>query len=66
LIYSTCSVEADENEAVVQQFLENNESFTLKELPIDSRFRTATGAVRTWPQRDGTDGFFICSFARNG
>ena len=64
LIYSTCSVEPDENEAVVQQFLENNDSFTLNELPVASRFRTSSGAARTWPQRDGADGFFICSFVR--
>ena len=50
LVYSTCSVEPDENEAVVQTFLENNERFTLSD------------SVRTWPHREGTDGFFVSTF----
>jgi 16S rRNA (cytosine967-C5)-methyltransferase len=68
LVYSTCSVEPDENEAVVQTFLENNERFTLSDLALDSPFNTrlltSSGAARTWPQREGTDGFFVCAFAR--
>jgi 16S rRNA (cytosine967-C5)-methyltransferase len=64
LIYSTCSVEPDENEAVVQAFLEKNESFRLSELSLDSSLLTPSGAARTWPQREGTDGFFISAFER--
>lgn len=42
LVYSTCSVEREENEEVI-------ESVDLKALKT----------IRTWPQREGTDGFFI-------
>ena len=50
LVYSTCSVERDENEAVVRDFLQDNRHFELLQ------------TTRTWPHREGTDGFFIASF----
>jgi 16S rRNA (cytosine967-C5)-methyltransferase len=50
LVYSTCSVERDENEDVIRAFVERHRDFEL------------INTVRTWPQREGTDGFFIASF----
>ena len=64
LIYSTCSVEAEENEGVAQTFLENSNSFTPTELALEKSLLTESGAARTWPHRDGTDGFFIRAFRR--
>ena len=43
LIYSTCSVEREENEEVVATL---------------NQFRVLK-TIRTWPQREGTDGFFL-------
>ena len=64
MVYSTCSVERDENEDVVQTFLENSGSFRLVESGVDAGMQTSTGAIRTCPQREGTDGFFVCVFER--
>ena len=49
LVYSTCSVDRDENEDVIPVLVER---FRL----LDSR--------RTWPQREGADGFFIAVFEK--
>ena len=47
LVYSTCSVERDENEDVIEEFVAR-----------DNRFKLLS-TERTWPQRHGSDGFFV-------
>ena len=49
LVYSTCSIERDENEDVIETFQRENSEFKL----IKTR--------RLWPHHEGTDGFFIAS-----
>ena len=51
LVYSTCSVEREENEEVIEEFLAQQNFDVLD-------------TVRTWPHRQRCDGFFIASFER--
>lgn len=64
LIYSTCSLEREENEAVAEQFLEENKDFTRVKPNVSGRFLTAENYGRTFPQIDETDGFFIAEFEK--
>jgi 16S rRNA (cytosine967-C5)-methyltransferase len=64
LVYSTCSVEKEENEDVVEEFLRRKEHFRQIPLRVGSLLATASGALRSWPQRDGTDGFFVAAFEK--
>lgn len=64
LIYSTCSLETEENESVCERFLAAQTSFQ-KILPVlPERFLTGDGFARTFPQKDNTDGFFIAAFRK--
>ncbi|HEX8147356.1 MAG TPA: 16S rRNA (cytosine(967)-C(5))-methyltransferase RsmB [Pyrinomonadaceae bacterium] len=66
LVYSTCSVEREENEEVVAAFLRSHTDFEQVEAaPAPARLLLPEGAARTWPQRDDVDGFFVASLERN-
>ncbi len=65
LVYSTCSFEPEENERVCETFLRENRDFGKVVPKVPERFVTGDGFARTWPDRDGMEGFFIASFIRN-
>ena len=68
LLYSTCSLERDENEAVAEDFLNEHGGFDqlgltrarIPDAPAD--LLTVSGTVRTWPHRHDVDGFFMITF----
>ena len=64
LIYSTCSLEREENEAVAEEFLKANEDFIKVQPKVPARFLTSESYARTYPQSDKTDGFFIAEFEK--
>ena len=64
LVYSTCSVETEENEDVVKVFIENHAEFRQLHLQNLPTVNVASGALRTWPQQHGTDGFFVAVFEK--
>jgi 16S rRNA (cytosine967-C5)-methyltransferase len=68
LVYSTCSLEPEETDAVVADFLAGHPSFQVEDPGPALRERgdlvDGEGYLRSWPQRHETDGFFVARFRR--
>ena len=66
LIYSTCSLEPEENDAQVESFLADNPGWTLEPPPEGSVPATVldAGRLRVLPQKHGTDGSFAARLRR--
>lgn len=64
LIYSTCTVLEAENEAVTDDFLSEHPDFMRETFTLPQPIGTVDGQITLWPQRLGTDGFYICKMRR--
>ncbi|MBQ7227699.1 MAG: 16S rRNA (cytosine(967)-C(5))-methyltransferase RsmB [Clostridia bacterium] len=62
LVYSTCSLFNDENERVVNKFLGERSDFEI--LQTLSENCNESGMTRLFPDKDGSDGFFVTRFIR--
>lgn len=69
LVYATCSILREENEAIADAFTSAQPAFTAlpcEELLAAQRISLQTGPrLRLWPHLHGTDGFFAAAFQRN-
>lgn len=64
LVYSTCTLNYDENEAVVTEFLRNNPNFSETVVPLDIP-NTEESCMRSFfPEMTGGDGFFTATLRR--
>jgi 16S rRNA (cytosine967-C5)-methyltransferase len=72
LVYATCSLLPQENEAVAEAFSAANPDFTLVEvgplltqLKVEGAEALCSGPyLRLWPHRHATDGFFAAVWER--
>ncbi|SDG96320.1 16S rRNA (cytosine967-C5)-methyltransferase [Alteribacillus persepolensis] len=60
LVYSTCTVRPEENEKVVETFLNNHPTFTREyDAFLHEKFGAENGQATILPHQYGTDGFFV-------
>jgi 16S rRNA (cytosine967-C5)-methyltransferase len=67
LVYSTCSLEVEENDAQVESFLSDNPGWRLEPPPegVVPASVLDAGRLRVLPQRHGTDGAFAARLRRS-
>ena len=64
LVYSTCTILPEENEQVTDAFLRGHPDFSYDTFRLSDPIGRVEGHITLWPQRQGTDGFYICRMKR--
>lgn len=70
LVYSTCSIINDENENIINKFLEKNKEFKIQKIKLNKKYKffekyiQTDGSLKVY-QNQNTDGFFISLIVRN-
>lgn len=65
LVYSTCTILPEENQEVTGGFLVEHSEFALSPFTLPGPVGECSGEVTLWPQRQDTDGFYICRMTRH-
>ena len=65
LVYSTCTILPTENEEVTTAFLAEHPDFSMEPFSLPQPVGETEGRLTLWPQRHGTDGFYICRMTRH-
>lgn len=60
LVYSTCTVLPEENQQITEHFLKTHPEFQEEAFQLPEPIGHCAGHITLWPQRWGTDGFYIC------
>jgi len=73
IIYSTCTIEPEENEYIIEEFLKNNQDFSLEDawvnLPenlkdLTGNFNERKEYIQLYTNKHGVDGFFIAKLKK--
>ena len=64
LVYSTCTILPEENEQATDAFLTEHSDFCRDGFTLPAPVGETEGQLTLWPQRHGTDGFYICRMKR--
>ena len=66
LVYSVCTISRAESDDMIAAFLTRHSDFELDDCSALLPAAADGGFLRTMPDRDGTDGFFIARLRRAG
>ncbi|WP_053956945.1 16S rRNA (cytosine(967)-C(5))-methyltransferase RsmB [Inediibacterium massiliense] len=66
LVYSTCTIEKEENIEVIKKFIEYDKNFEIIDVNpyIPKKFRGEEKMIQLYPHIHHTDGFFICKLRK--
>lgn len=66
LVYSTCTIQDEENKNVIKEFLRQNDNFILLDINKDlpKSVHSKEKYLQLYPNTSNTDGFFICKMKK--